>query len=156
MYILARSSDAGSICLANLLEHNTTLCELRLFNCQLTDPMALHFADRLRFNTTLRILNVSGNSIETAGILALSELLHPHSVLTVLDMGGNGGLDGAAEKIAEKIEHNHTITEIGINAMFARVFVDASNSNPLVIQGARRRIRAVCEASLLGLLMSVF
>ncbi len=72
--------------LAKGLVHNTSLKELVLYDCGVTDTGAKSLAEMIMSNTTLETLDICGNPILAEGVRHLAEGLEVNSTLHVLEL----------------------------------------------------------------------
>ena len=100
--------ERGINALAALLNPNSTLADLNLFDCSINDEGAVVFADALGRNCTLKKLNLGGNgNITASGWNAIfTHLQSPHSVLENLKLSNNSIDNTAAILLGNTLTSN--------------------------------------------------
>jgi Ran GTPase-activating protein (RanGAP) involved in mRNA processing and transport len=102
-------SEAEGIAIAHALARNTTLLDLYLNNCNITDYVVKAIARALGQNNTLTELHLQGNNIGDDGAIAIGKALKINRTLTFIDLAYNNiGIRGTLA-IAEALETNEII-----------------------------------------------
>ena len=108
--------DASAAVLAAVLEANTTLTNLNLFNNNLGPAGAESLATALKTNTTLTNLNLSLNNIGPAGAESLATALKTNKTLTDLYLAGNNLGPAGAESFARALKTNTTLRNLNLSS----------------------------------------
>ena len=104
--------DAAAAVLAAVLEANTTLTNLNLFNNNLGPAGAESLATALETNKTLTNLYLAGNNLGPAGAESFATVLKKNITLTHLNLSSNNLGPAGAESPARALERNKTLTNL--------------------------------------------
>jgi Ran GTPase-activating protein (RanGAP) involved in mRNA processing and transport len=107
-------SEAEGIAIAHALARNTTLLDLFLSYCNITDYVVKAIARALGQNTTLTELVLQGNNIGDDGAIAIGKALKINRTLTFIDLAYNNIEDTGTLAIAEALETNEIIEKVDL------------------------------------------
>ena len=104
--------DASAAVLAAVLEANTTLTNLNLFNNNLGPAGAESLATALKTNKTLTDLYLAGNNLGPAGAESFARALKTNTTLRNLNLSSNNLGPAGAELPARALKRNKTLTNL--------------------------------------------
>ena len=104
--------DASAAVLAAVLEANTTLTSLNLFNNNLGPAGAESLATALKTNKTLTDLYLAGNNLGPAGAESFARALKTNTTLRNLNLSSNNLGPAGAELPARALKRNKTLTNL--------------------------------------------
>ena len=104
--------DASAAVLAAVLEANTTLTNLNLFNNNLGPAGAESLATALKTNKTLTDLYLAGNNLGPAGAESFVRALKTNTTLRNLNLSSNNLGPAGAELPARALKRNKTLTNL--------------------------------------------
>ncbi|KAK3251617.1 hypothetical protein CYMTET_39052 [Cymbomonas tetramitiformis] len=118
--------DPGAAALGEVLQKNTALKELELWNTwdstdMIGDGGAHMLAAGLSTNSTLQCLDLHENRLSYEGILALSSALERNSSLLSLCLRTNEIGDEGAQALADMLMTNSTLQELDLNGVNSNV-----------------------------------
>ena len=103
---------ASAAVLAAMLEANTTLTNLNLFNNNLGPAGAESLATALKTNKTLTDLYLAGNNLGPAGAESFARALKTNTTLRNLNLSSNNLGPAGAEPLATALKTNKTLTNL--------------------------------------------
>ena len=112
---LVSKQDAIRGTLAKQLKNNTTLKQLRLYECGLNSQSAESLAEALTTNKHLEQLSVGDNALCDDGIQHLAHALRVNHGLKVLYLYSCGMTDVGLECLAKSLQHNNVLTQLDIS-----------------------------------------
>jgi len=98
--------------LSTVLAANTSITELNLRLCSITDKGGVKLGEALKTNSTLTWLNIAKNYIEEEGGQAIGEGLKTNSSLTYLNISGNDFGAGGGAALGEALKTNTSLTHL--------------------------------------------
>ena len=102
--------------LTGILNHLTsTLVQLKIYNCNLTNTSAMNIGKILKINESLKCLDISNNPIGDDGISALSDGLHVNTTLIQLVVHKCEVHSEGAKTIAKMLQANKTLKYLNIS-----------------------------------------
>ena len=104
--------DASAAVIAAVLEANTTLTNLNLFNNNLGPAGAESLATALKTNKTLTDLYLAGNNLGPAGAESFARALKTNTTLRNLNLSSNNLGPAGAELPARALKRNKTLTNL--------------------------------------------
>ena len=104
--------DASAAVLAAVLEANTTLTNLNLFNNNLGPAGAESLATALKTNKTLTDLYLAGNNLGPAGAESFARALKTNTTLRNLNLSSKNLGPAGAELPARALKRNKTLTNL--------------------------------------------
>jgi hypothetical protein len=107
-------SDDEGIAIAHALAQNTTLLDLNLRDCNITDYIVKEITEALEINNTLTELDLQGNNIGDDGAIALGKALKINRTLTFIDLAYNNIEDTGTLAIAEALKTNEIIKNVDL------------------------------------------
>jgi hypothetical protein len=119
----------GAHAVAQALQHNHTLTQLKLSDNQIGVEGAHAVAQALQHNHTLTHLGIRGNKIGAEGGLALVQALQHNRTLTHLDLGYCGPETGATREEAMLFAQHHMVCQSNEISSVVQEFVSVSVKN---------------------------
>ena len=99
--------------LSTMLSSNTTLKELRLYNCNITDNGVRYICEGLTKNQTLTMLNIGGNpQITSVSTSTIADLIQTTTSLTRLDLDNTSLNNDDIKTICTSLNKNTTIRKL--------------------------------------------
>ena len=99
---------------------SSSLRELTLAHCWLTDDAARPLEAALRESKSLKRLQLAGNAFTSAGAGMLAKALWDNARLQALDLSENPIGDGGVEALLRAASgHNSTLTQLGLRGVRA-------------------------------------
>ena len=103
--------------LSTMLASNTTLKELYLLNCNITDNGIQYICDGLSKNQTLTMLNIGGNhKITSVSTSTIADLIQTTTSLTTLDLHDTSLNNDDIKTICTSLPKNTTIRELYLSS----------------------------------------
>jgi len=101
------------------LETNTTLLELVIKRCEISNSKTQLIAKAIKANNTLKKLDISCNVLENDGILCIADSLKHHPTLQKLNLSMTRFTDVGAEHIADALHLNKVLTKLDLSLNFS-------------------------------------
>ena len=99
--------------LSTMLSSNTTLKELHLYNCNITDNRVRYICEGLTKNQALTTLNIGGNpQITSVSTSTIADLIQTTTSLTTLDLNNTSLNNDDIKTICTSLNKNTTIREL--------------------------------------------
>ena len=109
-------TDEDMTHLSTMLATNTTLKELYLANCNITDNGVRYICEGLTKNQTLTTLNIGGNhQITSVSTSTIADLIQTTTSLTELDLGNTSLNNDDIKTICTSLTKNSTIRELHLS-----------------------------------------
>ena len=100
-----------------MLASNTTLIELYLLNCNITDNGIQYICEGLSKNQTLTMLNIGGNrKITSVSTSTIADLIQTTTSLTTLDLHDTSMNNDDIKTICTSLPKNTTIRELYLSS----------------------------------------
>ena len=128
LYNVTGITDEDMTHLSTMLASNTTLKELRLSNCNITDNGVQYICEGLTKNQTLTKLNISGNQqITSVSTSTIADLIQTTTSLTELCLHNTSLNNDDMKTICTSLSKNTTIRELWLSRKHKEYFKKLDN-----------------------------